>query len=55
MHESDVRVYALSQGRASPDVKVLPLSHRDAQDNLSYTKEPRREICGALSINKLND
>ena len=46
----DVRVYALSQGRASPDVIVLSLSHRDAQDNLSYKKEPRREISGALLI-----
>ena len=50
MRESDVRVYALSQGRASPDVIVLSLSHRDAQDNLSYKKEPRREISGALLI-----
>ena len=50
MRESDVRVYALSQGRASPDVIVLLLSHRDAQNILSYKKEPRREICGVLFI-----
>ena len=48
--ENNVMVYPLSQGRASPGVIVLPLSHRGAQYNLSYKKEPYREICGALRI-----
>ena len=31
-----------------------PLSHRGAQYNLSYKKEPYREICGALFISEIN-
>ena len=44
----DVKVHPRSQWGASPDVIVLPLSHRGVQYNLSYKKEPRREICGAF-------
>ena len=50
--KNNVKVYALSQGSASSSGNVYARSHRGAQYNLSYKKEPRREICGALFISK---
>jgi hypothetical protein len=48
-HENTVRVYALSQGRASLDVLVLPLSHKGAKQS-ELQREPYRAICRALRI-----
>jgi hypothetical protein len=50
--KNDVKVYALSQKGAVPSGNVYARSHRGAQYNLSYKKEPRREICWALFISK---